>query len=212
MLLSLGKGFILGSIVWILSIVCDHTISMGSTKLLKKENQELYYLANKSLFINMLIVSPIIYGFIDTYLIDHTISFGTFQFINIGIILLIQNLGYYLVHKLFHKSRLYKFHKFHHKFDKRLIPSLGNAVSITEFVLAYMIPFIIGAYVTHPSELSMIIPLFLVAILNMSIHCQEFNNIEYPGFIVSPREHSIHHEQRNKHFAAPVLNLDKILE
>jgi len=208
----MGKGFILGSIVWILSILGDHTISKNNTRILKDEDYQLYYLANKSLFINMLIVSPILYSFIDMYLIDHTISSFTIQPFSIAVILLVQNAGYYLVHKLFHMTRLYKFHRFHHKFDKRLIPSLGNAVSVEEFVLAYMIPFIIGAYITNPSEISMIIPLFLVATLNMSIHCQELTNIKYPSFIVSPEEHFIHHKQRNKHFAAPLLNIDKILE
>ena len=147
----------------------------------------------------------------DKYFIDHSVPPTTFQLFNIITILLIQNIGYYLVHKLFHMSKLYKFHKFHHKFDKILIPSLGNAVSITEFTLAYMLPFVMGAYITHPSELSMIIPLFLVAILNMSIHCQELNKFKYPSFIVSPKNHFIHHQERNKHFAAPILNIDKII-
>jgi sterol desaturase/sphingolipid hydroxylase (fatty acid hydroxylase superfamily) len=159
----------------------------------------------------MLIISPIIYGFIDKYFIDHSVPPTTFHLFNIITILLIQNIGYYLVHKLFHMSKLYKFHKFHHKFDKILIPSLGNAVSITEFTLAYMLPFVMGAYITHPSELSMIIPLFLVAILNMSIHCQELNKFKYPSFIVSPKNHFIHHQERNKHFAAPILNIDRII-
>ena len=212
MLWSIGKGFILGSIVWILSILGDYTISKNNTRILKNEDYELYYLANNSLFVNMLIVSPILYSFIDMYLIDHSISSFTFQPLSIAVILLVQNAGYYLVHRLFHKSSLYRFHSFHHKFDKRLIPSLGNAVSVEEFVFAYMIPFIMGAYITYPSELSMIIPLFLVATLNMSIHCQELTHIKYPGFIVSPEEHFIHHKKRNRHFAAPFLNIDKVVE
>lgn len=212
MIWSIVKGFLLGSIVWMLSILADYTVSENNTKILIRENYELYYLANKSLFINMLIISPIIYSFIDLYLIDNNIPPTTFQFINIVIILLIQNIGYYIVHKLFHLSKFYKFHKFHHKFDKTLIPSLGNAVSITEFIFAYMLPFVLGAYITNPSEISMIIPLFLVAVLNMSIHCQELNRFKYPAYIVSPNNHFIHHQQRNKHFAAPILNIDKLIE
>ena len=83
MFLSISKGFLLGSIVWMLSILADYTISENNTKILIKENYQLYYSANKSLFINMLIISPIIYGFIDKYFIDHIVPPITFQLFNI---------------------------------------------------------------------------------------------------------------------------------
>ncbi len=210
---SLVKGLTLGTSVLVLSFIADNTISLESSKKIKTENYALYIDAMKALFINMIIISPITYAGVDTLLIDHNLSGYYIDIQKVITILLIQNIGYYIVHRVFHEYPiLYKYHKFHHKFDKILIPSIGNAVSTEEYVYAYLLPFILGAGITQPSELTFIIPIFVVVFLNMTIHCQELNNLVYPFFLVSPQNHYEHHQVRNKHYAAPLLNVDSIIK
>ena len=54
---------------------------------------------------------------------------------------------------------LYTIHSFHHQYDKILLPSIGNAVRTMEFISAYLLPFIIAAYLLRPNEISFIIPI-----------------------------------------------------
>jgi sterol desaturase/sphingolipid hydroxylase (fatty acid hydroxylase superfamily) len=212
MIYSLVNGFLLGSIVFALGLVVDNTISKETKKYIEKDNYKLYDDGQKKIQFNLLIASPFIYSFIYETCINKT-KFFIFEIEKVFIILLIQNLGYFLVHKIFHiNTKFYKYHKFHHKFDKILIPSIGNAVSLTEFILAYMTPFGIGAYFTFPSEFSFIVCLFIIAVLNMSIHCFELKNTKYPKFLVSPEKHFNHHRVRNKHYAAPFVDIDEIFE
>ena len=53
----------------------------------------------------------------------------------------IQGLLFYFIHKAFHEVKwLYPAHSFHHKFNDVVLPSSASAVSVTEFVVAYMFP------------------------------------------------------------------------
>ena len=64
-----------------------------------------------------------------------------------------------------------------------LVPSLGNAVSVEEYMMAYLFPFIFGSYLTNPSELTFVVPILITVVLNMMIHCQELNNLIYLFFL-----------------------------
>ena len=212
MLYSLITGFFLGGIVYILGLIIDNTLSKETKKSIKKDNYKLYYDGQKTVLFNLLVISPIIYSLIYETCIKKE-NFFQIELGKIIIILLVQSLGYFLVHKVFHNSKnLYKYHYFHHQFDKILIPSIGNAVSLTEYTFAYMTPFGIGAYLTKPSEFSFILSLFIVAVLNMSIHCYELTNVKYPSYLVSPSKHFSHHRIRKKHYAAPFIDIDEIIE
>ena len=74
---------------------------------------------------------------------------------------------------------LRKYHDFHHKFDKYIIPSIGNAVSTEEYLIAYVSPFVIGAYLFHPNEISFVIPIGLISVFNNIIHCSELRGITF---------------------------------
>ena len=75
-----------------------------------------------------------------------------------------------------------------------------------------MAPFAAGAFMTSPSELTFVMSLFFVALLNMSIHCMELTHLKYPNWLVSPNKHFAHHMGRKKHYAAPILNVDALLD
>ena len=204
------KGLILGGSVCIVSVFLDTIICNKNYKMFMMLYPNLYIEAFGTNIKNMIIITPITYTIINKTLINH----NTLN-INIVIltkILLLQNVLYYIIHYLMHKPFLYYIHKFHHKFDNILLPSLGNAVSTEEFVIAYMFPFILGAYLFNPNENTFVLSISIIAILNMIIHTQELKDVKWIKYFVSPNQHIEHHRLKNKHYAAPLLNIDYCLE
>merc|ERR1712159_786763 len=53
--------------------------------------------------------------------------------------------GYYCAHRWMHTRRMYWDHRFHHRFNKYVVPVTANAVSLAEYAIAYMLPFIAGS-------------------------------------------------------------------
>ena len=59
---------------------------------------------------------------------------------------------YYVSHFIVHKIKYFKWiHTFHHKFVTN-IPSIGNSVSVYEFVFMYITPFIAGTVLLAPTK------------------------------------------------------------
>lgn len=204
------KGLILGGSICITSIFLDTTICNKNYKMFMMLYPNLYIEAFGANIKNMIIITPITYTIINKTLINH----NTFN-IDIVIltkILLLQNVLYYIIHYLMHKPLLYYIHNFHHKFDNILLPSLGNAVSKEEFIIAYMSPFNLGAYLFNPNEITYVLSISIIAILNMIIHTQELNHVKWIKYFVSPNQHIEHHRLKNKHYAAPLINIDYCLE
>ena len=203
---SFLKGIALGTFVTFLGFFFDVTFSRRSYKKLLEKSEQLLDKAVPAIQFNLMIIGPTVYGFVDYFLLEHNY---TIQPMNILGVLSIHSIGYYIVHYAMHKStNLYKLHSFHHEFDKVLIPSIGNAVSKGEFIIAYVTPFVTSAYLLNPSEASFLIPVGIISVMNLVIHCKEFENIPYSKYFVSPKNHIMHHEVREKHFAAPTINID----
>ena len=206
-LISLGKGLLLGGSICVLGMFLDKTICANS---LKKIDQKLYDKGIYAVRKNMLVVGPLTYAVVDHIFVSpgHVI-----QWFNVISILMIHSVGYYGVHYAMHKAPfLQPIHEFHHRFEKTLVPSIGNAVSMEEFILAYMAPFIFGAYLLRPNEISFIIPIKIIALLNLLIHCQEAERLSFVKWWVSPKNHIDHHRYRYKHYAAPTINWDYFIE
>ena len=147
----------------------DITISRNSFNEIIQKIPKLYDEALNKMQKNILIISPLIYALIDKTMIDH--SNNIIQPIKVSGILVVHSVGYYIVHKSFHViTCLRKYHNFHHEFDYYMLPSIGNAVSTEEFLIAYISPFIIGAYIFEPNEISFVIPIALISIFNNIIH------------------------------------------
>lgn len=206
---SIGKGFLLGTSICLLSFFIDVTFSKASFIKLCNESSEKYIRAVEAVQRNMMVLSPLIYGVVDQTMLSHT---HEIQPISILGTLGIHSIGYYVLHMAMHKNtKLYTIHSFHHQYDKILLPSIGNAVSTMEFLLAYLTPFIIAAYVLKPNEISFVIPIGIIGLLNIVIHCKELEDLPWSPFFVSPRNHLEHHEVRTKHYAAPTINWDYIM-
>ena len=210
LIISIGKGLLLGSSIAMLSFFLDISFSKKSFIKLCNESSEKYIQAVEAVQRNMMVISPLVYGVIDQSFIDHNSM--TFQYNNIVSVLGIHSVGYYVVHTAMHKfKKLYTIHSFHHQYDKILLPSIGNAVSTMEFISAYLLPFVIAAYFLRPNEISFIIPIGIIGLLNIVIHCKELEDLPWAALFVSPKNHIEHHEVRTKHYAAPTINWDYIV-
>lgn len=208
---SIFKGVLLGGSVYLFSKFLDVTVSSNTHDKLLKENSLLLKQANNYNFYNLVIISPLIYSVIDQTILSHEYKFSFFKYTGI---ILTQNILYFFSHREMHRNITYyaKIHRFHHEFEKLLIPSSGNAVTHSEFVISYAIPFFFGAYITHPTELTFVVSIGTISILNMLIHTNELKDVPWCPYLVSPSDHIKHHSEKTKNYAAPLVNIDKMEE
>ena len=208
------RGLFLGSSVVGISFVLDRSVSKESYVNMDIEDIHLYHQGINANIVNLCMMSPVLYSILVVNIVRVSgLSIYTFNPYHIMCLVFIHNVFYYLVHKSFHLSkRLQDIHHFHHKFDRLMLPSVGNAVSKREFLFAYITPFYIGAFIVPCSETSLLCSVAIIAALNMCIHCKEIENTTWPKWLVSPKKHITHHIVRKKHYAAPFLDLDHFLE
>ena len=104
------------------------------------------------------------------------------------------------------------FHKFHHRYNKIVVPSTANAVSTLECILAYMLPFVLCSIVTRPSRSSLVQAACVVSVCNIFVHTPFLRGVSQrlPWFVVSTHDHFDHHNKQKTNFAAPTLNIDRI--
>jgi len=132
----------------------------------------------------------------------------------VGGILLGHAIGYYLAHRWMHTRRMYWAHRFHHKFNVFVCPTTANAVSLAEYAIAYMLPFIVGAYLLRPDRLSMFIGVGIISLNNLLIHTPSIGELSarvVPWWGVSTADHLEHHKRLTTHWAAPTISIDRLL-
>lgn len=206
-------GFELGAITLGTGLLLDTTISSKSRQQLQKHSPQLLKEGLQTSTTNLLIVGPTYYYGVDklTLLSDGVGSIPP----EIFSLVFIHSLGYYSVHRLMHRSDLFrKYHSFHHQFNETLIPSIGNSVSISEFTFAYMFPFVLGVLIVNPTPESFNIAIIIVSLMNLVIHTPELGNINWSEWLVSPETHLRHHRGQNiqKTYSAPTLNWEYIYD
>ena len=122
---------------------------------------------------------------------------------------------YYKIHKAFHESpHLFQlFHKFHHRYNAYVPPSSANSVSVGEYVLAYLVPFLVAVVLRSTSTLSLSIALWIISITNLLVHTPRLE-FYYPShwLLVSTKDHSDHHRKLKVHYASPTLNIDNLIQ
>ncbi len=201
-------GLHLGTYTYLFSNILDHTISRSQTLELIERNPKLYIQSTVSNFINLIGLSPIYYIIADNALLNDTSA--DIQFMKTLAIVLTHNIIFYKLHKIFHEYKhLYFIHKFHHNFIKP-IPSNGNAVSILEYNIAYVMPFLIGAILFKPNGISFQLSIAIISFLNALIHCIPLKNIRLFPLFVEPNHHLVHHELLTAKYASPLFNVDYI--
>jgi len=207
---SFFKGVMLGSSVCILGYYLDYNYCIKSQTKLINDKPKQFIEAHYYITTNLLVITPTIYVFVDNLFLEKKWMFNFYKYLAI---LLTHNLCYFFIHKEMHRnSKLKYIHKFHHEFDDVLTPSIGNAVTHSEFLIAYVFPFVFSAYLYKPTEITFIVAVGTISLLNIVIHTIELKDVIWiPGF-VSPKKHIIHHKERNKHYSAPLLDLDEVSE
>ncbi|CAJ1936871.1 unnamed protein product [Cylindrotheca closterium] len=147
--------------------------------------------------------------------------------------------GYYHVHKAFHLSpKWYKYHKFHHRFNSYVPPSAANAVEPVEYILAYLLPFVVTLALwppfftpkIHRHNVSM--ATLVISVLNLLVHTPKLeqkylvastttsnnnnnnnnNNNSWTRWFVSTEDHLNHHRKLKCHYASPTFNVDNIVD
>ncbi len=195
---------------FLFSIILDFTICLPTTKNYLKNKTDLYIQNIHANFKNLFMLSPFYYILAHIFLLNSKNS--SFSFINTSVLLLTQNLFYYYAHKSMHIiPKIRWMHDFHHQYIETT-PTIGNAVTLAEFQVAYILPFLIGSFVVKPSPLDLQASIFIISTLNMIIHAQELKNMKYISYLVSPKKHINHHETRSGTYSAPLLDIDKILK
>lgn len=244
--MSLG-GLELGAGTLLTGLILDNTISKNSLDILVGKNSKLLYDGYKKSIINLLVIGPSLYSFVimnkwnPTNSIDAIDSVGLELDKMLGLVF-IHSIGYYMSHYSMHNFNfLKKYHQFHHKFRNPLIPSIANSVSKPEFILAYMLPFVAGAYILNPNQDTFNSAICIVSFFNLIIHCNELTeskaiskiNFDYKkvfflwdsNFIVSPDKHFSHHNGteiekgsdgldsiQSRTYSAPTFNIDFLIE
>lgn len=206
-------GIILGSSIFTLGYILDHTISKKDYLSLTstEDGCKKYDISQRAIRTNLLLLTPIIYPISCKTVIMHDHKcFNTFACI---VFILVHNFGYFVMHRTMHVyPSMYKYHKFHHMFDNILLPSIGNATSKEEFLLAYVVPTFVAGKMVTINEASFIMSLFIISLFNLFIHCGPLQYVDWvPGFI-TPQHHHLHHKKKSKHYSAPLINYDPLFE
>ena len=164
---------------------------------------------------NHLILGTFSYGLL-TYLVSLENNSKTFLIILIDYIclLLIQSLGYYFAHIIMNTNKYYFIHKFHHQYSDIVIPMSANAVSSQEYLLAYMMPFIVGIIFLKPNRLALNLAISTVSLANLIIHTPTLSKLSskiIPKYFVKTSDHLEHHNRNKTKFSSPILNLDYVI-
>ena len=211
LLYSCGIGLVLGTSVMFIGKLMDITVSRKEYIHIIDNHFDLYNEAESSIKTNLLLITPATYSIVTNTIIDKTtVHIDPIKAI---LLILLHNFGYYIIHRTMHTyPSLYIYHSFHHRFDNILMPSIGNAVSKTEFLVAYVFPMILGGYIIQCNEPTFVLSIGLISLFNLFIHCMELNNVWWLPMFVSPKSHYTHHKERNKHYSASIINYDLIFE
>jgi len=124
------------------------------------------------------------------------------------------SIGYYCSHRWMHTRSMYWAHRFHHRFNVVVVPVTANAVSLAEYAIAYMAPFVAGAALLRPDRLSMFVAVMVVSLNNLLIHTPKLADASaklVPWLFVSTADHLEHHKRLTAHYAAPTFSIDRIL-
>ena len=115
-----------------------------------KEKRELYAKGVLMNLVNNGVIGPMLYELVATRWVSPPMATGP-RMAMVSAILLAHALGYYLAHRWMHTRSMYWAHRFHHRFNSVVVPVTANAVSIAEYAIAYMAPFVAGAALLQPN-------------------------------------------------------------
>lgn len=210
---SMNDGLILGQYTIFITI-CLEIISFNYVVevLRQPKGIQLYTKAIFMNFLNNIICGPLIWTVTVPLLCDNSNKFNIFKSC---ILILIHSTGYYIAHVALHKPYLYKYHRLHHKFSMYVTPITANCVTLVEYTMAYMLPFVIGIILINSNVQDLQFAVKIVSISNLLIHTPFLSNLSLhtvPWFLCSTHDHLDHHRRLNTNYAAPTISIDRLID
>ena len=159
---------------------------------------------------NLLLVGPFIHAWLTPHL---SVCRSHWQRIwKAGGVVLIHSGLYAFIHRCMHRIRALRYiHAPHHRFDEDVTSSVANAVSADEFLLAYMLPFAVGAWIVRADTVCLNIATAVVSAANLMVHSPHLSNVTLPQIFVHPKDHLEHHRTRCRKYAAPTVAWYRVL-
>ena len=214
--LGIYQGLMIALPTLFLTFLLDLTSISYIYRLFKKRNgKELYINSFYMNIFNHCVLGTLSYTLFTYFFSSHIVKSNYMIIIETCLLLLIQSFGYYFAHILMHTPKLYFIHKFHHQYSDIVVPMAANAVSVYEYILAYMFPFILGIILIGPDRLSLRIAISVVSLANLCIHTpwlSDFSDRYIPDYLVKTSDHLEHHRFTLTKYAAPILNLDYLFK
>ena len=153
--------------------------------------------------INLLFIGPSIYSFLAPYTVPRKLFRKCVDCVSI---VGAHSFFYSLIHRGMHKIKaLRPIHRFHHNFKETVIPTAANAVSVWEFLLAYMTPFVPSILIFKPDSISLFLSASFISLMNILVHSPSLENKTWIPTFVTPHMHLRHHEFRSSNYSAPTF-------
>jgi len=212
--LGLWDGVLMAMATTVVCLVLE-LASIGSLRALLRtpKGRSLYAVAHLACLFNNFVLGPIAYAIATLYLCVHTPLEPLACACATAGVLFVQSVGYYAAHWAMHRRSFYWAHKFHHKFAEHVVPIAANAVSPTEYAVAYMLPILGGIGFFSPDARALLISVAVISSTNLLLHTPPLERLaarHLPWWLVGTHDHLNHHRKLNTNFAAPTLNLDAI--
>lgn len=203
------QGLALGSATFGLGALLDHTLDNETRMNMKAHEPSLYTQMYRTSFLNLVVLAPFYFVSIAALVSDAT---ETTSVPGVLGVLASHGVWYYLAHCGMHVvDALKPLHRFHHRYKKHVVPSVGNAVTVGEMFFAYLTPFVVHCAAFRPAMGSMISGIAVISFFNLVVHSTALTKYHwYPPGMVSPAMHITHHNLYLRHFAAPIVDLDGV--
>jgi len=210
---TLLQRSVVGPILCIMLTAILELTCIDEARRLYRSNKSLYVSAwFANIFNNVFVGGLTYYWTVRCFCQDKELSVAQRLISGVGVPV-IQSLLYYGIHRAFHEVKgLYWIHSYHHKFNKIVLPSSANAVSVNEYVTAYMFPLVVAVVLTGADEIATFSGPAIPVVANLLIHTPRMEAIRYPWMFVSTEDHLNHHRRLTGDYAAPILHADRIVD
>lgn len=84
------------------------------------------------------------------------------------------------------------------------------AVSVTEFLVAYLLPIVVGCMLVPTDRTCLVIVACFIGGSNLLIHTPCMLGARLPWFIVTADDHFRHHRKLTMDYGAPLISFDRI--
>ena len=193
------------TLTFLLEIVCS--IPEVTSLRTNPKGKRLYRACITANLVNNLLIGPPTYALATNFFVSHRgYSAARSTASALGLIVA-HALGYHYAHRQMHEPSMYWAHKFHHAFAKHVTPSSANAVSVVEYVYAYMLPFVAGCAVCAPDERALLAAVAVVSVNNLLIHTPRLEVINQrfnpsATLIVLNRTYNVNHSIQSRRKSA----------